>query len=253
MKHLFDKQGLAALRTLAASETLVALDYDGTLTPIREDPASAVLSAEMDRRLQGLARVLPTIIVTGRASADARSVLGDIGGIEVIGNHGAETSALIPPNWQRRIHAWREALESRLGCLPGVSVEDKGYSLSVHYRRSPDWETARCAILAAVADLPDARVTGGKAVVNVVLPEAPDKGAAVLLACRRAKCRRAIYVGDDATDEDVFALDRPDEILTVRVGGGARTLADYYLSDPQEVGELLVLLTRLRDGREARP
>lgn len=253
MKHLFDKHGLAALRTLAASGPLVALDYDGTLTPIREDPAEAVLSAEMGHHLQDLARVLPTIIVTGRASADARSVLGDIDGIEVIGNHGAETSALIPPNWQRRVHAWRKVLDSKVGFLPGVSVEDKGYSLSVHYRRSPDWEAARRAILAAAAELPGARVTGGKAVVNVVLPEAPDKGAAVLLACRRAKCRRAIYVGDDDTDEDVFALDRPDEILTVRVGGGTRTSADYYLHDPHEVGELLALLIRLRDGREVRP
>ena len=250
MNHLFGKSGLVALREFAAPGTLLGLDYDGTLTPICTHPDDAHLPYEVGNRLQRLARQRPTLILTGRASADVRARLGGIEGVEVIGNHGAETSVLIPPHYlQRRVAAWREALEARLAPLEGVSIEDKAYSLSVHYRASPDWDAALTAIREATMDLTGARTTGGKAVINVVLAEAPDKGTALLLACRRAACRRAIYVGDDDTDEDVFALNRPDEILTVHVGRGEITQAEYYLSDPDEVAQMLGLLSDLSRRR----
>ncbi|HSN17218.1 MAG TPA: trehalose-phosphatase [Gammaproteobacteria bacterium] len=248
MNHLFSKPGMAALRDFAASGALVALDYDGTLTPIREHPREAVLARSMCRQLEELRRVLPTVIVTGRASSELRPLLGDLHDIDIIGNHGAETSALIPPDVQARVTAWREALEDRLLPLEGVMVEDKGYSLSVHYRLSRDWADARDSITQAARELSGARIFGGKAVINIVLREAPNKGTAVLMARQRANTSRVIYVGDDVTDEDVFSLKRPDEILTVHVGPATQTQAEYHVRDIEEVRELLELLARLAHG-----
>jgi trehalose 6-phosphate phosphatase len=244
MRHLFSEMGLARFREFAVPGTLVALDYDGTLTPIQDDPTDASLPPAVARHLRGVARIWPTVILTGRSGAEVRGFLGDIGGIAVIGNHGAETSTLVPPFLQARIAGWRDTLQQRLQGLPGLVLEDKGYSLALHYRSSPDWAAARQAISEATADLPGARTVGGKAVLNVVLPEAPDKGTALLWACRRADCRRAIYVGDDETDEDIFALDRPDEVLGICVGSGRPTRAEYYLADTGEVGQLLGMLAR---------
>lgn len=244
MRHLFSPAGLARFREFAVPGTLVALDYDGTLTPIHDDPAEAALPPAVARRLQAVARAWPTVVISGRAGADVRRFLAGLQGIQVIGNHGAESSALIPAFLRERVAGWREALQRRLTALPGLVLEDKGYSLSVHYRGSPDRAAAQAAILAATAELPGVRAVGGKAVVNLVLPEAPDKGTALLWACRRAGCRRAIYVGDDDTDEDVFALERPDEVLGIRVGAAQDTRAEFCLSGTGEVGELLGMLER---------
>jgi trehalose 6-phosphate phosphatase len=244
MRHLFSEAGLARFREFAAPGTLLAFDYDGTLTPICDDPAEAALPSAVARHLQGVAQAWPTVIITGRAGADVQRFLDGLQEVAVIGNHGAETSALLPPFLKARVAGWRDKLEHTLQSLPGLVLEDKGYSLSLHYRRSPDWAAAHRAIMQAMADLPDARTVGGKAVINVVLPEAPDKGTALLWACRRNGCRRAIYVGDDDTDEDVFRLDRPDEVLGICVGSERPTHAEYYLSDTGEVGELLRLLDR---------
>jgi hypothetical protein len=59
---------------------------------------------------------------------------------------------------------------------------------------------------------------------------------------------RPLYVGDDETDEDVFALDQPGRLLTVRVGPGGRSPADYRLRSQAAMGRLLTLLLDLRPG-----
>jgi trehalose 6-phosphate phosphatase len=250
MKHLLSEDGRAVLRRFATPGTLLGLDYDGTLAPIKTDPADALLPATTHRRLASVARVFPTVIISGRAAGDIRNLVQGIEAIHVVGNHGAEGSSVISAELAGRVAAWRERLAGTLGPLQGVAVEDKVYSLSLHYRRSTDREGARDAILDAVKGLEGARIVGGKAVINVLLQEAPNKGTALLLACSRAGCGRAIFVGDDATDEDVFALHLPRQILGVRVGHHARSGADYYLRDRSEVDELLALAL---DYRAAAP
>jgi trehalose 6-phosphate phosphatase len=171
----------------------------------------------------------------------------------VIGNHGAEDarSAAGPSP----AHRWRAELERVLGEHAGVFVEDKRVSLSIHYRQSRQKKRARAAILAAVARIGEreaVRVMGGKQVVNLLPEGAPHKGIALEGARARLGCDTALYVGDDETDEDVFALDQPGRLLGVRVGERAASHADYYLRGQREIDALLRTLIRMRTERVAR-
>jgi trehalose 6-phosphate phosphatase len=131
---------------------------------------------------------------------------------------------------------------------PGVFVEDKGPSLAVHYRCAQSRPTVRRLILAAAGELPDARIVLGKMVVNVVPAHAPDKGQAVLALCRRLRCDAAIFVGDDGTDEDAFALAGRFPLLGIRVGRRQGSQAAYYVPAQPDVNRLLARLRSAREG-----
>lgn len=242
MKPLLEPAGREAFRAFAHAGTLVALDYDGTLAAIADRPADAHMRPETRELLARACRRFPVVILTGRARADVLRFLGGTGPLEVIGSHGLETFGSTLARFGLRVAQWRAALAERLGAMKGVDIEDKRLSLAVHYRHAPDGEAAQRRIEESVADLPGARVLGGKKVVNVVPSEAPDKGAALLAACQRTGCARAIYVGDDDTDEDVFRIAHPDRILTVRVGAHAPSAAQWFLREQQEIDAVLQML-----------
>ena len=252
MKLLLEPAGREALRVFARPDTLIGLDYDGTLAPIAARPADAHMRAETRELLARLCRRFPVVILTGRARADVLGFLGGTGPLEVIGSHGLETFGATVGRSAGRIARWRQALVQRVGSMAGIDIEDKRLSLAVHYRRAPDGDAAQRRVEEAVADLPGARILGGKKVVNIVPSEAPDKGAALLAACKRAGCQRAIYVGDDDTDEDVFRLARPEQVLTVRVGLRPESAAAYFLADQGDIDVLLrTLLEAEPTGRGA--
>jgi trehalose 6-phosphate phosphatase len=163
----------------------------------------------------------------------------------VVGNHGVEpweTSRELADEVQR----WRPLLEQRLSGLPGVTIEDKSFSVSVHYRRARNKEDARARILEAAAALGDVRVIGGLQVVNILPPGAPHKGTALLRERERLGCDSAIYVGDDDTDEDVFTLEDPCRLLGIRVGPSRDSAAKYSIASQADVDELLRVLVELR-------
>jgi trehalose 6-phosphate phosphatase len=112
---------------------------------------------------------------------------------------------------------------------------------------------SREAVLRATAGLPRARVFGGKDVVNVVPRRAPHKGTALETERIRLGCARAIYVGDDETDEDVFALRRPERFLTIRVGRIRSSRADFCIRSQEDVDALLQELLALRERPAAHP
>lgn len=91
------------------------------------------------------------------------------------------------------------------------------------------------------------RLVAGKQLVNAVPLGAPHKGDVMSALCRRERVEAALYVGDDITDEDVFALDRKD-LATVRVGRSRRSRARAFLRDQASVDSLLELLAELRAG-----
>lgn len=203
--------------------------------------------------LTELAGVYPCIVISGRSQADVRSRLGNVPLERVIGNHGMEP-------WQAsgrlasQVRRWRLALEKRLGTLPGVRVEDKTYSIAIHYRQSREKTKARSAIARAVSTLGGTRTIGGKQVVNVLPRAAHDKGRALLKERERLGCDTAIYVGDDDTDEDVFDLDDPARILTIRVGAKPASAASYSIPRQSDIDELLRILVGLREtSRTPRP
>jgi trehalose 6-phosphate phosphatase len=118
-------------------------------------------------------------------------------------------------------------------------------SLAVHYRQSVEKRDARRRILAAARKLMVAHVFGGKQVINLVVTGAPNKGDALAAERDRLGCDWVLYVGDDANDEDAFALS--GNIVSVRIGHKLRSRARYYLRTQAEIDELLELLVRLRE------
>ena len=239
MKPLFGPEGRAALGAVARPGTLVALDYDGTLAPICATPSQAYMRPQTQGLLSKVCRRYPVLVLTGRARGDAQRLLAAVGPLEVIGSHGLETFGTPSTRFSERVARWRERLRERLGALKGVDIEDKRLSLAVHYRHAPDAGSALRQIEETLAELPGGRIVAGKMVVNVVPAEAPDKGAALLAACRRAGGGPALYVGDDATDEDAFRLAQPGEILTVRIGPDEGSAAQFFLPDQSQIDDLL--------------
>jgi len=246
VKYLLGRTERAELARFLGRGTLVALDYDGTLAPIAPRPQDARMPATTRALLTRVARRYPVIVLTGRSRMDALRFLDGVPVLEVIGSHGLETAGSATTRFLARVGEWRAQLRQRLAALAGVSIEDKRYSLSVHYRHAPD-PAARDLIGAAAGELKGARIVGGKKVVNVVPEEAPDKGAALLAACRRLGCDQALFVGDDDTDESAFAAGRPGQFFTVRVGRSPESKARYYLRAQAEVDVLLDLLVQV-DG-----
>src|SRR5262249_49765394 len=146
-------------------------------------------------------------VLSGRALDDLRARLAGLPLVALVGNHGLEIAGEPPPDGLRAgVHAWSAELADRLAHLPGVRIEDKGLTLSVHLRGAAAPERTEAAIRAAAEDLPGARVFGGKAVVNVAPDGAPDKGDALAALLSVVPTPAALYVGDDETDEPAFAL-----------------------------------------------
>ena len=239
------------LQQFAWSNTLLALDFDGTLAPIVADRERAAMRPATRRLLSDAAELYPCVVISGRARADTCRRLAGVPLRETIGNHGAESIGS-----DSRAHAevrrWRRLLERRLADQRGVVIEDKGHSIAVHYRQSRSKKRARAAILSALAELGPTRVVGGKLVINVMPQGAPHKGLALVRAREQLGCDTAIYVGDDQTDEDVFALDQPGRLLTIRVGSARSSLAAYSIRNQLEMDALLRALIELRGGGRAR-
>jgi trehalose 6-phosphate phosphatase len=192
-----------------------------------------------------VARRYPTVVISGRARPDVGGRLAGAAVLEVIGNHGADAIAFAS-RATSRMRRFRVALEG-LTAIPGVEIEDKGLTLSVHTRRCRDKAAALAAVTTAVTKLRGARIVSGKQIVNVLPAGAPHKGDALAAALARHGGDAAIYVGDDETDEDVFALARSDGwLLGIRVRAKRTSRASHFLRSQTEIDDLLRVLVRLR-------
>lgn len=246
MQPFFSPDGEAALAALVPLKPLLAFDFDGTLAPIVDDPAAARVPPALSRCLAELAGRLPVAIVSGRSVDDVRSRL-DFAPRWVIGNHGIEDPTLGRPEAaQVALEAARAHILAGHAALShaGVSVEDKRYSIALHYRLAPDPAAALAAIDALLAPLGDhvARF-GGKAVVNVTGLGVPDKADALASLVTRAQAGAAFFAGDDVNDEPAFALLAPPSI-SLRIGHAMHdSRAMFHVDDHVE---LLSVLQRLQ-------
>lgn len=247
MNRILSSQHRNVLEQFAWSKTLLAFDFDGTLAPIVADPDNAAMRVTTRRLLAHAAALYPCVVISGRGLADTAKRLSGVPLRAVIGNHGLE-----PIRATRRAlgeaRRWVPLLERRLAGERGVTIEDKTYSIAVHYRHSRAKKRAREAILAAAQELGKTRIVGGKQVINILPIGAPHKGLALERARDRLRCDTAIYIGDDDTDEDVFALDQPGRLLTIRVGSTRNSLAAYSIRNQRETDAFLRVLIQLRES-----
>jgi len=237
---LFGEQGLRELDEFVVPDLLCAFDFDGTLAPIVARPDEARLPDEVRQRLEALAGLAPVAVVTGRSVADIRERLG-FRPDHVIGNHGMEG---VPGNdgverrYRDTVAGWRRALRAG-GLGDGVELEDKGLSLSLHYRLAPDPEGAARDLRVRIDALsPRPHVIDGKCVFNLMPTADMNKGLALLALMAATGRRHALYAGDDATDEDVFRLRHPG-IFTIRIDEGPDTAARYFVPGHEAIVPVL--------------
>jgi trehalose 6-phosphate phosphatase len=261
MKALLTRENKALLDQLAWSNVLLAFDFDGTLAPIVANRHQAAMRARTARLFATVCERYPSAVISGRAKADVERRLSGAKVRYLIGNHGLEPGTRLG-TFERQVVQAHPLLETALEAVPGIDIENKRYSLAVHYRRSREKAKAREAIRRAVTGLPvPMRIITGKLVINVVPEAAPSKGDALVALRDRTEADVAMYVGDDVTDEDVFRIDQPGRLFTIRVGRSRTSAARYYLRQQREIDTLLEHLVALRVGkpprkarrREARP
>ena len=266
MPHLLNIWPSIAPRLVAAPRVLLLSDYDGTLSPIAARPDLAVLPPETRQALAGLAAHpgFRVGIVSGRSLSDLRERV-NLPGIIYAGNHGLEITfpavplakAFFPENSFTHPRAARlrpvlqqaaEALQKRLHRHRGVIVEDKGLTLSVHYRQaSPESiPEIQCAFDEVISAAPpeDIRVTHGKMVLEVRPNIQWGKGQAIEKILETSgQDALPIFFGDDLTDEDGFEVVQNADGIAVFVGPARQpTRAAYRVDSPREVAETLRLL-----------
>lgn len=212
-------------------------------------------------RLAG--RLALVAIVSGRQAHDARDLIG-LEHLLYVGNHGAE---LLQGSELRRspaAEARRAAVTAVLSevaerlAIPGMRIEDKGETGSIHYRNAADPPAARMAILKALGNVSSAdaiRAEDGRLVVNVLPRGAPTKGTAVRELCERYGLHGAVYVGDDRTDMAAFEAlrrwrggDRDGlavGVLSPEAPSGLADLADVTVRGTGEVEALLLELVKI--------
>lgn len=231
-----------------ANRVILFLDFDGTLAPIVPRPADATMPPDTLKALGVLAAdgKYTVAFVSGR-SADDLEARAPLEGAIYAGNHGLEIRGVglqfsVAEDPLLRMAVERLRLE--LSTVAGVEIEDKVLSASVHFRRVPEWEWPRVEE-AVLRNVPaELNIRGGKMVFEIRPRVEWNKGSAVRWIIEKMHLERAcsVYIGDDLTDEDAFAV-LPAGV-TVHVGMTGNTAAQYRLADTAEVGQLLQRLAQ---------
>lgn len=249
---------------LAGKHAFLFLDFDGTLAPIASSPGKAALPRQMRALLARLAAAprCSVAIISGRSLADIKKKVS-LSGIIYVGNHGLELEAPgmrsespIPPSYRALIREIRRKLEKAIVSLPGVSIEDKDLTISIHYRQAT--VLAQRMLRKEVVSVMRPYVRAGKVKLGLgkkVYEVRPTKGwhkgkvVKWLLARQHFLLRQqpiiAIYIGDDVTDEDAF-MALKDDGITVFVGRSSTTCAAFTVRDTDDVRRFLehILVTR---------
>jgi trehalose 6-phosphate phosphatase len=240
------------------SESAILLDIDGTLLDLMPTPREVWvppgLSMTLNRLLQRTNGALA--LVSGRSINDVDLIFApDV--FPAVGGHGAEMR-IEPDSESVAAHAppMDKELKRRLAAIaklsPGILLEDKGYSLALHYRLAPHAEKAIYAAVSLIrADLPNApiEVLPGKCVCEIKHSGfTKASGVRELMTREPFKGRRPFFIGDDVTDETVFAIMPDFDGLAFSVGRRARGVAGHF-DAPSDVREFLTHL--LDDERDA--
>jgi trehalose 6-phosphate phosphatase len=239
------------------TETAVLLDIDGTLLDLAPTPREVWVPPGLAKTLHRLHQRTngALALVSGRSLNDIDLIFAP-DQFPAVGGHGAEmrleadseaVAAHAPP--------MDKELKRRLAAIarlsPGILLEDKGYSLALHYRLAPHAEKAIYEAVSLIrADLPNApiEVLPGKQVCEIKRSGfTKATGVLELMTHAPFKGRRPFFIGDDVTDESVFAIMPDMDGLAFSVGRRAKGVAGHF-DAPSDVREFLAHL--LDDERE---
>lgn len=258
-----------AAQVLRVRPSALITDLDGTLSTIVSAPEEASVLPGCRRALERLRDQLDLVaVVSGRPGSEAKGLLG-LEGVIYLGNHGldpwigGERPGGLPAGqdgqaaWRSLQAALNELRESLAG-QPSLRFEDKGATVSLHYRSAPDPETARPLVLAAAAESAARHglaVGEGKMVVELRPSQWAGKGAGLEELALAHGLRGVVYLGDDRPDVHAFeALARGREErglrgLSVGVVGPESPpeladTADVVLAGPEQVEVFLEELVK---------
>ena len=253
-----DMDQLLTAGRLAGRPLVLLLDVDGTLAPIVAHPALAQVP-DATRRIIASLVTRPDVIVilvSGRAARDAKRMVG-VERVWAVGNHGAEVidpsgDTTVDPEVSRYAEPMArtaQTLEPLVAAITGVVLENKTWTLSVHYRTADERVVPRLrGIVEGVAARNGLLVTEGKKVLEIRPPVAVDKGSAISRLLDDLGGFGAdgsvLFAGDDVTDEDAFRFLREyhPSAVTIHVGDRADTAAEFIFPDLDQLRALLALL-----------
>ena len=257
MIHLFSAWQEVHPRLKSAEHIILLSDFDGTLTPIVERPELAYLPERTKRLLQDLTRRqhYTVGIISGRALGDLKDRVG-LKGIVYAGNYGMEIespwfSFVTPAAEESKplLHDLCQQLSLALETIKGVIVENKGFSLSVHYRLVAESQSEEVRniferITHNARMRREIQVTFGKKVYEVRPALDWDKGKVVDLLFQKKRGEKEkvlpLFLGDDLSDEEGFkAIDKYGGIAIFIGEEGGQYGAHYFLRSPAEVDEFL--------------
>ena len=252
------QHALVPMTRLAGRPLLLMLDVDGTLAPIVRDPALARVPDDTRRTIAALASRSDVVValVSGRSAHDARRVVG-VDGVWTVGNHGAEVlspvgTMTVDPTVSRyaaQMSQAAAALAPAVDAVAGAILENKTWTLSVHYRNAdasvvPQLRRA----VEGIAGQHHLRMTDGKKLFEIRPPVRVDKGTAVARLASQLGAHgpeaSLLFAGDDVTDEDAFRLLRAEypHAVTIHVGDDMTTSAEFTMP---RLEDLRVVLDRI--------
>ncbi|KAJ4843431.1 hypothetical protein Tsubulata_021599 [Turnera subulata] len=271
--HSFDQM----MKIAKGKKIAIFLDYDGTLSPIVNDPERAFMSNEMRSALREVAKCFPTAIISGRSRDKVKGFV-QLNNVYYAGSHGMDIMA--PPRpvksldgrnqidkkgnevvfqpakeFLPTIQKIRRALEEKSKEIKGARVEDNRFCISVHYRlvRDEDYALLEENVKSVLAHYPEFRLNWGKKVMEIRPAIEWDKGHALeylldTLGLSNSTDVVPVYIGDDRTDEDAFkVIQRRGQGYPIIVASSPKdTEASYSLHDTSEVLTFLLRLARWR-------
>ncbi|MFC1937890.1 trehalose-phosphatase [Chloroflexota bacterium] len=257
------EKGEEVFRRLRRGVPAIFLDYDGTLTPIVDNPADALIPEKTREVVRRLAKHYTVAVISGRDLDDVRNMVG-IDKIIYAGSHGFDIaypdgSRNVQEQWERFLPALDSAeaeLRSSLEGIAGAQVERKRFTIAVHFRRvdSANVDMVGQQVNRVLGQLPELRKALGKKVFEIRPDIDWGKGKALLSLLETLYVDSAqavpLFIGDDVTDEDAFRVIRKYGIGIAVGEDERRTAARYVLKDPDEVAKLLENLVTIAE-REA--
>ncbi|XP_074564532.1 putative trehalose-phosphate phosphatase 6 [Curcuma longa] len=245
-------------------QIVMFLDYDGTLSPIVDDPDSAFMSEAMRAAVKEVARCFPTAIVSGRCRSKVYDFV-KLTELYYAGSHGMDIKVPKGTKYTKKkdvilqpaseflpaMNEVHKKLLEKTKPIPGAKVENNKFCVSVHFRcvEEKHWGLLVEQVCLVLKEYPKLRITQGRKVLEIRPTIKWDKGKALeflLESLGFADCKNVVpvYIGDDRTDEDAFKVlcERGQGIGILVSEFPKETKASYSLREPSEVMDFLLRL-----------